>query len=65
MFSGELLEENSTMREKLGISPRQRDSSTGRALPMSKHQSNEKRQQEARALMQVHSYTVDQLNRYT
>jgi len=52
------LEENSAMREKLGISPRQRDYSTGKALPISKHQATEKRQQEARALMQVFSDNV-------
>ena len=56
---GELLEENSAMREKLGISPRQRDNSTGKTLPISKQQAAEKRQQESRALMQVFSDDIE------
>ena len=52
------MEENSAMREKLGISPRNKDSSTGRALPISKQQATEKRQQETRALMQVYYYKL-------
>ena len=50
---GELLEENTSMREKLGISPRGTSTS---GIPHLQKQSVEKRQQqEARALMQVHS----------
>ena len=41
------------MREKLGISPRQRDSSSGKPPPLTKQQAAEKKQQETRALMQV------------
>ena len=59
--AGELLEENSLMREKLGISPRQRDGSTGRPLPLSKQQAAEKKQQETRALMQVMQREIERL----
>ena len=58
-MKGELLEENSGMREKLGISPRLRDSSTGKPLQLSKQQASEKRQQETRALMQVFYFTLN------
>ena len=57
-MKGELLEENSGMREKLGISPRLRDSSTGKPLQLSKQQASEKRQQETRALMQVYFFIL-------
>ena len=50
---GELLEENTAMREKLGILPRQRDASSGKPPVLSKQQAAEKKQQETRALMQV------------
>ena len=52
-MKGELLEDNTSMREKLGISPRQRDASAGKPPPLTKQQVAEKKQQETRALMQV------------
>ena len=42
------------MREKLGISPRQRDALSGKPPALSKQQAAEKKQQETRALMQVY-----------
>ena len=46
------------MREKLGISPRQRDASSGKPPVLSKQQAAEKKQQETRALMQVLHHRV-------
>ena len=46
------------MREKLGISPRQRDASAGKPPPLTKQQVAEKKQQETRALMQVFHYKL-------
>ena len=62
IISGEILEENAAMREKLGISPRQRDTSSGKPPALTKQQAAEKKQQETRALMQVFFNSFNKLS---
>ena len=62
IISGEILEENAAMREKLGISPRQRDISSGKPPALTKQQAAEKKQQETRALMQVFFNSFNKLS---
>ena len=50
------------MREKLGISPRQRDTSSGKPPALTKQQAAEKKQQETRALMQVFFNSFNKLS---